>query len=160
MKRFFAILATALLSLSAAAQTPAASTCPVTFLKVDPSGISTRIQNTSGKTIVGLTFYAALADATEHWAWVHYGFDQSGPLMELGWNKSISPMASKSLSWDRRGLDFEHGGGGAIVLTSALFSDGTSWEDPPDRSTCKALWYNSHKKSFVRPVELPVRPPS
>jgi hypothetical protein len=160
MKRFFAILVTTFLSLSAVAQNTAPPACPITFLKIDPSAISTRIQNTSGKTIVGLTFYAALADATEHWKWVHYNFDETRPLMELGWNKSISPMASKSLSWDRGGLDFEHGGGGALVLTSALFSDGTSWEDPPDRATCKAVWYNSNKKAFVKPIELPMRPPS
>ena len=139
MKRSFAILATTFLSLSAVAQTTAPSACPITFLKLDPFGISTRIQNTSGKTIVGLTFYAALADATEHWKWVHYDFDQSRPLMEMGWNKPIAPGASKSLSWDRGGLDFEHGGGGALVLTGALFSDGTSWEDPLDRATCKAV---------------------
>jgi hypothetical protein len=160
MNRFFTILAATLLSLPAVAQSTPPATCPINFLVIDPSAISTRIQNTSGKTIVGLTFYAALADATEHWTWVHYDFDQTRPLMQLGWNKSISPMAKKSLSWDRQGLDFEHGGGGAIVLTSALFSDGTSWDDPPDHATCKAVWFNSHKKSFVKPIELPVRPPS
>jgi hypothetical protein len=160
MKRSLVILAMTLLSLTAVAQNATASPCPISFLKVDPSWVSTRIQNTSGKTIVGLTFYSALADATEHWTWVHYNFDQTRPLMEFGWNRSISPMASKTLAWDRGGLDFQHGGGGALVLTSALFSDGTSWEDPADRATCKATWYNSNKKSFVKPIELPVRPPT
>jgi len=107
-------------------------------VKFDPSGISTRIQNTSGKTIVGLTFYAALADATEHWKWYHYDFDDSRPLREFGWNKEIKPMASKSLSWGAD-LDFEHGGGGAFVLTSALFSDGTSWEETSSGSSCSRL---------------------
>jgi hypothetical protein len=155
--RFSSLVAVLFLPLAVMAQTNGApANCPVTFVKFDPSAISTRIQNTSGKTIVGLTFYAALADATEHWKWYHYDFDDSRPLREFGWNKEIKPMASKSLSWGAD-LDFEHGGGGAFVLTSVLFSDGTSWEETPSGSSCKVLWYNSHKKSFSRPVELPVR---
>ena len=86
--RFSALVAALLLPLAVTAQangTPA--NCPVTFVKFDPAAISTRVQNTSGKTIVGLTFYAALADATEHWKWYHYDFDDSRPLREFGWNK-------------------------------------------------------------------------
>ena len=137
---------------------PPSPTCPVNFLKLNPDAVSTRIQNTSGKTIVGLTFYAALADATEHWKWVHYDLDDSRPLREFGWNKQIKPGESKTLSWDRANLDFEHGGGGALLLTSVLYQDGSAWEERPDQATCKAVWYNSHKKSFTRPIELPRRP--
>ena len=63
----------------------------------------------------------------------------------------------KKLSWYRADIDFEHGGGGAFVLTSALFEDGSVWEEPGDSASCKYVWYNSHKKSFARPVELPFR---
>jgi hypothetical protein len=132
--------------------------CPITFLKLNPDEVSTRVRNNSGKTIIGLTFYAALADATEHWKWVHYDLDNSRPLREFGWNRPIKPGASKSMSWDRTNLDFDHGGGGALVLTSVLYGDGTSWEELPDGATCKAVWYNSHKKSFARPIDLPRRP--
>ena len=155
--RLSSLVAMLLLPLAVMAQTNTApAACPVTFVRFDPSAISTRIQNTSGKTIVGLTFYAALADAKENWKWYHYDFDDSRPLREFGWNKEIKPMASKSLSWGAD-LDFEHGGGGAFVLTSVLFSVGTSWEETPSGASCKVLWFNSHKKSFARPVVLPAR---
>jgi len=146
------------LCIAAHAQPQAVSTaCPVSFAWFHPDSLSARIQNTSGKTIVGLSFYAALADATEHWRWYHYSFDLTRPLREFGWNKTIKPTASKTLSWDRTDLDFEHGGGGAFVLTSVLFQDGSSWESPIDRADCKTIWYNSHKKSFSRPIDLPIR---
>jgi hypothetical protein len=144
------------------AQYPAPSTgapasCPIEFRHFDPSGVSVRIKNVSGKKVVGLTFNAALADATEHWKWYHWGFDDTRPIREFGWNKLIKDGASKTLSWYRADIDFEHGGGGAFVLTSALFEDGSIWEEAPDGASCKYVWYNSHKKSFVRPVLLPLR---
>jgi len=97
------------------------------------------------------------SDATGHWKWYHYDFDDSRPLREFGWNKQIKPGEKKTLSWDWRSLDFEHGGGGAFVLTSVLFSDGSSWEESPSGANCRVLWLNSHKKSFARAIELPVR---
>ena len=142
------------LPLSAQQNSPS---CPVTYLKLNPDAFSTRIHNDSGKTIVGLTFYAALADATEHWKWVHWDLDNSRDLREFGWNKQIKPGESKSLSWDRANLDFEHGGGGALVLASVLYEDGTSWDQGPAQDDCKAVWYNNHKKSFTRPIDLPLR---
>jgi len=117
-----------------------------------------RIKNVSGKRIVGLVFNAALADATEHWKWLHWDFDEGRPVREFGWNKLIKNGEVKKLSWYRADIDFEHGGGGAFVLTSALFDDGSVWEEPGDSASCKYAWYNSHKKSFARPVELPFRP--
>jgi hypothetical protein len=41
--------------------------CPVEILGFNPSGVTVQIRNTSGKTIVGLVFDAAISDATEHW---------------------------------------------------------------------------------------------
>jgi hypothetical protein len=127
------------------------------MLHFDPSGVSVRIKNVSGKNIVGLVFNAALADATEHWRWYHWDFDDGRPIREFGWNKMIKDGAAKKLSWYRADIDFEHGGGGAFVLTSVLFEDGSVWEEPNDSASCKYVWYNSHKKSFVRPVALPFR---
>jgi hypothetical protein len=132
-------------------------TCPVEFVHFDPSGVSVRVRNVSAKKIVGLTFNAALADATEHWKWYHWNFDDGRPIREFGWNKLIKEGAAKTLSWDRADIDFEHGGGGAFVLTSTLFEDGSIWEEEPASASCKYVWYNHHKKSFVRPVELPLR---
>jgi hypothetical protein len=134
-----------------------ASNCPLTIKKFTPSGINIHVQNVTGKTIVGLSFYVALADATEHWKWYHWDFDDTRPLQEFAWNKTIKPGVTKSLSWGTN-LNFERGGGGAFVLTSVLFEDGSRWEEPADRASCKALWYNSHKKGFVKPIELPLRP--
>jgi hypothetical protein len=71
-----------------------------------------------------LVFNAAIADAAEHWIWPHWYFDVNRP---IGWNKVIKADAAKTLSWDRADVDFEHGGGGAFVLTSVPFEDGTSW---------------------------------
>jgi len=151
-------IAAFLLPLPVLAQTTAAaSSCPLNLLRFDPSDVNLRVQNASGKTIVGLSFYAALADATEHWKWYHYDFDDSRPLREFGWNKEIRNGASKTLSWPRNDLDFEHGGGGAFVLTSVLFADGSSWEEAADRASCSALWYNSHKKNFTKAIVLPPR---
>jgi hypothetical protein len=91
---------------------------------VRPSGVSVRIKNVSGKRIVGLVFNAALADATEHWKWLRWDFDESRPVGEFGWNKLIKNGEVKKLSWYRADIAFEHGGG-AFVLTSALFEDGS-----------------------------------
>jgi hypothetical protein len=142
---------------SASPSAAAPPACPIEFVHFDPSGVSVRIRNVSGKKIVGLAFNAALADATEHWKWYHWNFDDSRPIREFGWNKLIKEGVAKTLSWDRADIDFEHGGGGAFVLTSALFEDGSIWEESPGTASCKYVWYNSHKKSFVRPVELPLR---
>jgi hypothetical protein len=135
--------------------TPAA--CPVQFVRFNPSGVSVRVKNTSGKDIVGLVFNAALADATEHWIWLHWNFDATRPIRNFGWNKLIKPDAAKTLSWYREDIDFEHGGGGAFVLTSALFADGSTWEESLDGASCKYVWFNSHKKNLTKPLQLPFR---
>jgi len=142
---------------SAGSSPGGAANCPVQLLNFDPSAVNVKIRNTSGKAIVGLVFNAALADATEHWIWLHWDFDPGRPIREFGWNKLIKPGEKKKLSWDSAYLDFQHGGGGAFVLTSVLFQDGSIWEERNDSSSCKYVWYNSHKKAFVRPVQLPFR---
>jgi len=143
---------------SAASSPAAPASCPVQFLSFDPFALNVRIKNVSGKPIVGLVFNAALADATEHWKWLHWDFDPGRPIREFGWNKLIKPGDKKRLSWYYADLDFQHGGGGAFVLTSVLFQDGSIWEEANDSSSCKYVWYNSHKKEgFVRPVQLPFR---
>jgi hypothetical protein len=123
----------------------------------NPSGVSVRVKNVSGKNIVGVVFNAALADATEHWILLHYDFDGNRPIREFGWNKLIKDSAAKTLSWKRAEIDFEHGGGGAFVLTSVLFEDGSSWEESKDTASCKYIWLNTHKKTLIRPVQLPFR---
>jgi hypothetical protein len=146
----------------ATAQSPvsgptAAASCPVQFLNFNPGGVTVRIKNVSSKAIVGLVFNAAIADAAEHWKWLHWNFDDGRPIQDFGWNKTIKTGAAKSLSWYRYDLDFEHGGGGAFVLTSVLFEDGASWEETGDGASCKYVWYNNHKKFFAKPVQLPFR---
>ncbi len=116
-----------------------------------------RVKNISGKPIVGLLFNAAIADAAEHWIWLHWYFAVNRPIREFGWNKIIKADAAKTLSWDRADVDFEHGGGVAFVLTSVLFEDGSSWEESKDNASCKYLWCHSHKKNLVKPVRLPFR---
>jgi hypothetical protein len=116
----------------------------------------------SGKKIVGLVFNAAISDATEHWKWIHWDFDDSRPLRDFGWNKTIKPGESKRLVWDQGWgayLDFEHIGGGAFVLTSVLFDNGSRWQEVTDGDSCKRVWYK-HQKSLVRPIELPPRQPT
>jgi hypothetical protein len=130
---------------------------PIEFVHFYPSGVSVRVRNVSGKKIVGLTFNATLRDATEHWKWYHWYFDDNRLIREFGWNKVIKESAAKTLSWDRTDIDSEHGGGGAFVLTSALLEDGSMWEEVAVGGSCKYVWYNSHKESFVRPVQLPLR---
>jgi len=145
-------------SLAQSAPTPSApSACPVQFLHFDPNGVSTRIRNVSGRKIVGLVFNAAVADATEHWKWLHWNFDDARPVQNFGWNKPIKTGETKKLSWDRVDFDFEHGGGGAFVLTSVLFEDGSSWEEADDQASCKYVWFHNHKKFFAKPVQLPFR---
>ena len=43
------------------------------------------------------------------------------------------------------------------MLSSVLFEDGSSWEEPISSASCKYIWYADHKKSFVKPVVLPPR---
>jgi len=130
--------------------------CPLEILSFDPSGVSVQIKNTSGKVIVGLVFNAAISDATEHWKWLHWDFDDNRPLRDFGWNKSIKAGAKKRLKWSSADLDFEHSGGGAFVLTSVLFEDGSDWEEPIGSASCECLWYK-HKKSAFKPIQLPPR---
>jgi len=151
------VLAPLLHAQSSASSSTLPTACPVQFLHFNPSGVSVRIKNVGGKNIVGLDFNAAIADATEHWKWFHWNFDDALPIRDFGWNKRIRPDAAKTLSWDRAYLDFEHGGGGAFVLTSVLFEDGSIWQEANDNASCKYVWHNSHKQSFVRPVLLPFR---
>ena len=160
------LLAIFICPILARTQTPqsnsnAATVCPIEILSFNPSGVTVHIRNTSGKTIVGLVFNAAISDATEHWKWVHWDFDDGRPLRDFGWDKAIKQGTSKRLTWDRGWgsyLDFEHIGGGAFVLTSVLFEDGSRWQETTDGDSCKSLWYK-HKKSSFRPIELPPRQP-
>jgi hypothetical protein len=143
--------------LAAMAQADVASSgCPVAFLGFTPAGYggtSVHVRNVSAKKIVGLTFNAALADATEHWNWLGWpavqlvetpaasvvGADPDR-LRGFGWNKELKPGAAKTTVWWDVYLGGEHGGGVAMVLTSALFADGSRWDELPDRSSCMALW--------------------
>jgi len=86
-----------------------------------------------------LVFNAAIADAAEHGIWLRWYFAVNRPIREFGWNKVIKADATKTLSWGRADVDFEHGGGGggAFALTSVLFEDGTSWEESKDNASCK-----------------------
>jgi len=68
-----------------------------------------------------------------------------------------APTAAAEASRTSANIDFEHGGGGAFVLTSALFSDGSVWQETQDGASCKYVWFNRHKKSMVKPVQLPFR---
>jgi hypothetical protein len=150
------------LPLGAIAQSDgASSSCPVDFVGFNASGlngVSVRVRNPGAKKIVGLTFNAALADATEHWNWLSWPSDYA-TLREFGWNKELKPGAAKTTWWENIDLGHEHGGGVAFVLVSALFEDGSRWDERPDRATCVALWYNYHKKGIARVVVLPPRPP-
>jgi len=140
----------------------AVTACPVEILSFNPSGVTVHIRNTSGKAIVGLVFNAAISDATEHWKWVHWDFDDSRALRDFGWDKAIEPGAKKRLTWSwgwGSYLDFEHIGGGAFVLTSVLFDDGSRWQEMTNGDSCKVIWYK-HKKSLFRPIELPPRQPA
>jgi hypothetical protein len=153
--------------------------CPVTFVHFDNggfsgfnSGVNLRVKNAAGKKIVGMTFNAALADATEHWQWIYWFpapvFGQvyapvslnNLPLRAFGWNKGIDPGASKSMSWNYLNLNHSHGGAAAMVLTSILFADGSRWDELPDRVSCIAVSYNSRKSGLATQIILPPRPPN
>jgi hypothetical protein len=172
---FFAVVALCVPVGAIAQVDSASSSCPVTFLGFSPSRldeVNVRVKNVGTKKIVGLTFNAALADATEHWNWLGWPVvplqetqanglvvADSGTLRGFGWNKEIKPGAAKSTTWYQAYIAHDHGGGVAFVLTSALFADGTRWDELPDRSTCMALWHNYHKKGIASDVVLPPRPP-
>lgn len=162
-----------------AQQEKAPASCPVTFVHFDNggfsgfnSGVSLRVKNIGSKKIAGMTFNAALADATEHWQWIYWlpapVFGQvyapvslnNLPLRAFGWNKGIDPGASKSLSWDYLNLNHSHGGAAAMVLTSILYADGSRWDELPDRVSCIAISYNSRKNGLAAQVILPPRPPN
>jgi len=74
----------------------AAASCPVEFLNFNPGGVTVRIKNVSSKAIVGLVFNAALADAAEHWKWLHWDYDDGRPIQAFGWNKTIKAGAAMS----------------------------------------------------------------
>jgi hypothetical protein len=144
------------LSRAAAAVTSIAP-CPVELLDFHADSVRVRVRNTSGKKIVGMVFNVALSDATERWKWLHWYYDDSRPLQEFGWTKEVKDGETKRLRWDFMTLEREHRGGVALVLTSILYADGSSWEEHTENATCKSLWYNDHKKGFTRPIELPPR---
>jgi N-acetylneuraminic acid mutarotase len=131
------------------------STCPVQAVHFNPSGLSVRVENTSGKKIVGMTWFAAIADATEHWNWIYWNLPGPLRLREFNWNKEVKSSAKKTLDWSYADLDFQHASGGAFILGSVLFSDGTRWEGIPADHVCQVLWLESNKKAFARPEELP-----
>jgi hypothetical protein len=120
-------------------------------------GVGLKVRNITKNDVVGMVFEVALADAAENWKWLHWNFDDTRPLRDFGWNKPIKPGEAKNLSWDSADLDFQHNGGGAFVLTSVLFSDGSGYSVPQNNSICKLVWYNGNKKGLVRPVDLPPR---
>ena len=132
------------------------SPCPLELSHLKASSLGINVQNRSGKRIVGLVFYAAISDAAEHWKWLHWNYDDSRPIQEFGWNKQVKVGEAKRLTWNYD-LEREHGGGVALVLTSVLFADGTTWEEDVNGASCKEVWHHSHKKDFARPVELPPR---
>ena len=134
---------------------PPGSPCPIQAIHFNPSGLSVRVENTSGKTIVGMSWFAAIADATEHWNWIYWNLPGPLRLREFNWNKEVKPSAKKTLDWSYADLDFKHASGGAFVLGSVLFSDGTRWEELPADHVCQVLWLESNKKAFARPEELP-----
>ncbi|SNT31142.1 hypothetical protein SAMN05421770_107110 [Granulicella rosea] len=129
--------------------------CPVQPVKFDPSGLSVRIENTSGKMIVGMTWFAAIADGTEHWNWIFWNIPGPLRLREFNWNKEIKPGSKKTLSWPYEDLNFQHASGGAFILGSVLFADGSRWEQNPQAHTCQAVWLNGNKRMLTRPEELP-----
>jgi len=137
--------------------------CPVELADFHTSatftteGAGLRVKNLTKNDIVGLVFDVALADAAENWKWLHWNFDDTRPLEDFGWNKPIKAGENKKISWSSKDLGFEHNGGGAFVLTSILFADGSGYRAPADNSVCKLVWYNSNKKGLVRQVELPAR---
>ena len=139
-----------------AAPSGAPAACPVELRELHANGLRVHLRNISGKPIVGLVFNVAFSDATERWKWLHWNYDLTRPIQEFGWNKRIKEGEDKKLSWGYD-LEHEHGGGVALVLTSILFADGSSWEDGVDNATCKEIWYNGHKNGFVKPVDLPRR---
>ncbi len=128
------------------------------WVKVDYQ-LRTRVENVSGKKIAGITFNAAIADATERWHWMYGGYDPSRPLQEWGWNKPIKVGEGKNLWW-YGGLDYPHDGGGLLLPTTVLFADGSSWVAAENDTSCGAIWVNSHRKALLKPVDLPLRPPS
>jgi hypothetical protein len=136
----------------------APSSCPLALLQFNPSGVAVRVKNVSGKRIRGLSFYAALSDATEHWKWFHWDFDDTRPLREFGWNKTLKPDATKTLVWNGY-LNFEHISGSAFVLTSVLFEDGSDWEEPADSASCKIVRHKGRHRVFLKPIQLPPREP-
>jgi hypothetical protein len=76
---------------------------------------------------------------------------------QFGWNNTIDANQTKTLHWNQGNLDFEHVGGGAFVLTSMLFEDGSGWDELADSSSCKIVWRKGHTRVFTRPIELPAR---
>jgi hypothetical protein len=156
---FHFAVAVIFLPLLAHSQVTSGSECPVAIMHFNPDVVNVRVKNLSAKTIAGLSFYAALSDATEHWKWLHWNLDEGRPLHEFGWNKLLKPNQAKTLSWNRADLDYEHGGGTAFVLTSVLFEDGSRWEEPAVGTSCKIIWHKGRHRVFATPVQLPPREP-
>lgn len=123
--------------------------CIVELKNLHVDSLSVELKNTSGKMIVGLVFNVAFADATERWRWLHWDYDLNRPLQEFGWNKSIGEGESKKLRWGFD-FDYEHGGGVALVLTSVLYADGSSWEEEPQGTSCMQIWHHHHKKRIYQ----------
>ena len=160
MRRSVMLVLTAIflvtLSTSMQGQSPApGAPCPVQAVHFNPGGLSVRVENTSGKSIVGMTWFASIADATEHWNWIYWNLPGPLRLREFNWNKEIKPSAKKTLNWYYADLDFQHASGGTFVLGSVLFSDGTRWEGAPADHACQVLWLENNKKAFARPEDLP-----
>jgi hypothetical protein len=44
-----------------------------------------------------MTWFAAIADATEHWNWIYWNLPGPLRLREFNWNKEVKPSAKKTL---------------------------------------------------------------
>ncbi len=126
-------------SQTAPAESDAASSCPLVIHQFRPWEIRAHVENTSGKTIVGLTFYVALADATEHWKWLHYNFDDSRPLHGSVWNKPLGPGAEMTLRWNRDLLILDQSAGSRLSPLPVEISFNMCWTGP---------WFASAKGSW------------
>src|SRR5579859_1101586 len=142
---------------SSPAAAPSACGVELSELHVSERGyhpLSIQIRNMSGKRIVGLVFNAALSDATERWKWLHWNYDLTRPLQDIGWNKSVKEGESKKLSWDYD-LERDHGCGVALVLTAyylptALAGRRTLTALPANKSGTTAI-----KKALPAPLSCP-----
>ncbi len=149
-------------SLLAAAQVPSAvpTACPITFIKIDPTGNDSfggalskgltsgrsaratdgtffvlKIKNVSAKQIQGMKFQAAYYDATE---------DLNNIPVEWNWTDPVKPGQEKSFRWRNIWRD-KSLLGWRVSLTKVLFEDGSKWEASSD-SICNGDYWRDKKR--------------